>query len=93
MGVYAAIQAIALPEMLSDAVRIAVLLIVVFYLARTLQKIVEFAFYQVVQRRMKEEEGFDPSILEFFERVIDVIIWIVAVLLVLQNVGFNVGAV
>jgi len=93
VGLYAGIQFLSIPEFLEEAVRIVVLVVVVYYLVRTLQQIVEFAFFQVIQARLEEEEGFDPSILKFFERVIDVILWTIGVLIVLQNAGFEVGAV
>ncbi len=93
IGAYVSIQTLTIPEFFADAIRIGVLIIVVYYIIQTLQQIVEFTFSQVVRERMSEEEGFDPAILQFFERVIDVLLWIIGVLIVLQNVGFNVGAV
>ncbi len=62
----------------------------VYYIVKSLQRLVEYGFYGVVQRRLINDKNFDPAILELFEKVIDVLLWVSGALIVLQNFGFNV---
>lgn len=66
------------------------IIVAVYYAVKSVQSLVQYGFYGVVQRRLIADKNFDPAILELFEKVIDILLWVGGVLVVFQNFGFNV---
>lgn len=67
------------------------IIIGVYYAVKSIQSLIQYGFYGVVQRRLVSDKNFDPAILELFEKVIDILLWVGGVLVIFQNFGFNVS--
>ncbi|MDP2641323.1 MAG: mechanosensitive ion channel family protein [Candidatus Yanofskybacteria bacterium] len=68
-------------------------LIVLFYIGvRALTKVLDYLFKKVIRKRLQEETTFDPSVIQLLRQGLKGVIWAVAGLLVLQNLGVNISA-
>jgi len=90
LPLYFAIQFIQLTPGLDKSVSYITLIIVAYYTVKILQAILDYSSEKIVQKGREEKN--DYSIVKLINKVIKMVIWIVAVLIVLQNFGYNVSS-
>jgi len=66
--------------------------VLVYFATRSVAIIIEFWLAERVRRNKLANKDFNPSIFLFARHIIVAVLWIVVILLLLQNVGFNVTA-
>ncbi|MBN2095428.1 MAG: mechanosensitive ion channel family protein [Candidatus Aenigmarchaeota archaeon] len=93
LSLYVAFQFVALPEIADTIFGYLVALVVIYYAVQSVSKVIDYSLQKYVRREMAEDKDFDSSIADLFGRIIKVFIWIIAVLLFLQNRGYEVSAV
>ncbi len=90
VSLYGSVQVLNLSSRLAGWFQTVTMIVVVYYVVYTLEKLVEYSFQRIVQKRILQDRNFDPAILSFFEKLIDVLLYLGGFLVVLQNLGFNV---
>jgi small-conductance mechanosensitive channel len=68
------------------------LAVAVFYVVRLIQGGVSFFIEEFIHKAEKESKNFDPSILQFLGLTLKVVALLLGLLIILQNLGFNVTA-
>jgi len=66
--------------------------VIVYSVVRAVGSIIDYLFERVVKKRLEEGEQLDPSVVQLLGKVLKGVIWVVAILLVAQNLGFNITA-
>lgn len=66
--------------------------VVVYSVVRALSSIIDYFFESAVKKRLQEGERLDPSVVRLLGKALKGVMWIMAILLVAQNLGFNVTA-
>jgi len=89
---YIGIQFIEVGSQITNLYRSLTIIILVYYVIRSLQSLIHYGFCSVVKKRVVTDKYFDPAILNPFETVINIICWTIGLLLILQNLGFNITA-
>lgn len=89
LPLYFSIQFLQLTPGLDKLVSYATLIIIVYYAVKTVQAILDYSAEKIVQKG-KDEEA-DYSIVKLINKVAKMIIWVIAVLIILQNFGYNVS--
>lgn len=69
-----------------------VFVIISWFAIRTAQVMIRFGFARYIERRQQTEEDFDPTIIHFLRQVVSIFVWILAILVVVQNLGYQVSA-
>lgn len=92
LSFYFAIKFIQLPIKIETFISYATLIIVAYYAVKIIQGLMDYGAEKVIQKRKQEDAGVDYSIIGFVNKILKMIIWVVAVLIVLQNFGYNVSA-
>lgn len=64
---------------------------VTYYAVRGGQEIVNFFSQKLIEKRKKEDEKFEPQTINLLSGIVKGILWVVAVILVLQNFGYNIS--
>jgi len=64
-----------------------------YYAIKALAAVSNYGFKRALKVRQAKDERFDPTVLKILNTVVKAILWLVGVLLVLQNLGYNVTAV
>ncbi|MDP2735955.1 MAG: mechanosensitive ion channel family protein [bacterium] len=59
---------------------------------RAVARVADYLFSRVVRQRLKEDAHFDPSVIRLLGKGLNFAIWAVALLLVAQNLGFDITA-
>jgi len=66
--------------------------VIVYSVVRAVGSIIDYLFERVVKKRLEEGDRLDPSVVKLLGKVLKGIVWVVAILLVAQNLGFNITA-
>jgi len=85
-----AIQIISVPDMIMTACCRVVVIIATFYAVKAIQKIVGYGAKQIVKKQMEEDPNSDTAIIMLMSRVLKVLLWVIAVVLILANLGYDV---
>jgi len=92
ISLFIAIQFIKLPDIINRIISYVIVIIVAYYIVKILQKFAEYGLDMVIEKKKKSEENFDSTLLNLSKTIIGVILWAVAIIMVLQNFGYNVTA-
>ncbi len=92
LSLYISIQFIELPEILAKIVYYLFLISVVYYLVKGVQKIIDYFFEKLIKKGEREEEKkFDPSVIQLLNKFSRFALWCLAVIIILQNLGYNIS--
>ena len=91
LSLYIAIQFVTLPNIIGRIISIIILIAVVYYGTKVIQQLVDFSFKKVVAKKEAGEKKFDPAILNLSKKIIKGALWILAIVLILQNLGYNIS--
>jgi small-conductance mechanosensitive channel len=67
---------------------------IIFILAFiVLQKIIDYGFKKLLKKRQQEDQGkFDPHVINLFRKMTRIVLWGIALLIFLQNLGYDITA-
>jgi len=92
-SLYFGLKFINVPDILTNAVYYLLLIIGTYYIITGVQNIIDYGFRKVLERRKQEDESrFDPTTINLFKKISRIILWGVAVLIFLQNLGYDITA-
>ena len=92
VALYVATRLIVLPEIIDSLLYYLLLIGLTYYVIRSIQRIVDFFTDSLVKKREAEEKNADTSMIHLMAKVLDGVLWAVAVLLILQNMGYDISA-
>ncbi len=91
LAMYVALWFLNVPKVAHNILNLIFGIVLTYYFVRGLQEIVNYGANVIIKRR-QEEEGvsFDPSLIKIMSRFIKALLWIIAVLVLLQNLGIEI---
>jgi small-conductance mechanosensitive channel len=92
LSLYAALQFIQIPAFLGTALYFVVLVVVIYYVVLGILNLIDYGAHILVQKRLEEEKEEDTSVIDLLSKILKGVVWVVAVLLVLSNLGYNISA-
>lgn len=92
VGLYLSFKMIALPELVVKVINILFLIIVVYEIVRALQKIIDFIIKQAISNNKgkSKDKKYSESMLRALSMIIKIVLWVIAIVLVLSNLGVDV---
>ena len=87
-----ALQFLNVPEVIDKAVSYAILIVVLYYGVKAFQQIIDFGFQKIIAKRLEEDGGFDASVIRILINALKGSLWLIAGLLLIQNLGYDVTA-
>ena len=91
ISLYIALQFITVPGFLKTALYYAILIFVTYYVVRAFQTIIDYGTGIIIQKRREEEKEADTSVIDLLSRIAKGVLWIIAVILILSNIGYDVS--
>jgi small-conductance mechanosensitive channel len=67
--------------------------IIAFYTVKVLQKLVSYGIEFLTKDKLAEDKNFDDSLLHLTGQAINILLWVIGLLVVMQNFGMNVTAI
>jgi|AntAceMinimDraft_8_1070364.scaffolds.fasta_scaffold03705_4 small-conductance mechanosensitive channel len=94
LSLYLALKFIYLPEILEKVISYIIFAVLVYYIVKAIQKVIDYGLKKILDKTGEngQEKLFDPSNIKLLSKALKVILWLVAVILILQNFGYNVSA-
>ena len=88
ISIFIAVQFVQLSSKVENILNYAAILVVAYYVVRALQKLIEFA----LEKLHKKEKGLDRTLISLINKISSWLLWLVVIIIILQNFGFNVSA-
>jgi small-conductance mechanosensitive channel len=92
LALYLAFQALTLPSVIGRIVSYLLLIVVTYYLIKSIQELIDFIRQRVVTKRKEEDKNFEPHTIKLLADILKVVVWLIALVIVLQNLGYNISA-
>jgi len=87
LSLFFSIRLLNIPNILGQIVYYLLLVAGVYYIVTGLQNIVDYSF-----RKLAKKRGGDPSMIELFRKASRVLLWGLAIIIFLQNLGYDITA-
>lgn len=92
LSTYLALQTVELPAQYESMTSVVMNIAIGWYAVQTVLAFLKFGFNRYVSQRQRYEEDFDPTIIMFMRQIAAILIWVMAALVVMQNLGYQVTA-
>jgi len=89
VSIYVAINFLAVHFLVQQWTYYVFLVVVIYYTIKVLQRFVDFGAKSIIKRR-KDRESKDTEVIKLLSSIIKVSIWLVAIVLLLANLGYDV---
>lgn len=90
LSLYIATELSSVSDPLTRFVSKAAFIVFIYYGIKAISSIVNYGFTKALAMQRRTESEFDPSVLKVVRRIVNVVIWIIAILFILQNIGYDV---
>jgi len=87
-----ALQFIQHPSWVKNIGYWVALFVVVYSAMKALSRVIDYFFAKIIKKRLEEDGTFDLSVIKLLGKGLKGILWAVAILLVVQNLGYDVTA-
>lgn len=91
ISLFVAVQFIELPGFFNSVLRLATLAVVTFYAVLVVQKIISYLTEKYIKKR-ENEKKHDPSVIRVLSKAFSYSLWVIALLLIASNAGYDVTA-
>jgi small-conductance mechanosensitive channel len=92
-ALFFALKFISVPEIISQISYYVLFLVGVYYAVKGFQELIEYGFGKIIKKRKEVNEGeFDPTIIIVLKKISKIALWGVAVVIFLQNLGYDITA-
>ncbi len=92
ISLYFALLPITMPVAVTTVVHYLVIIIVTFYVVKAAQHAIDFGARLVIERRKGEGEAEgDTAVIDLLGKLLKTALWVVAVVLILGNLGYDVS--
>ncbi|MFZ2455097.1 MAG: mechanosensitive ion channel family protein [Candidatus Altiarchaeia archaeon] len=92
VSLYIATRFVQLPRFIDSVIYYLFLIGLTYYVIRAFQEIIDFSSKILIKKRQEEEKDADTSLIQLLCKIMDGVLWGIAVLLILQNLGYDISA-
>jgi small-conductance mechanosensitive channel len=90
-ALYFSLKYLAVSEAVDRWAGIIIIIGVIYYAVRVAQEFVDIGAKRIIKKKMEADET-DTQIVEVLSTVVKFLLWIVAILMLLSNLGFNINS-
>ncbi|MFQ5901109.1 MAG: mechanosensitive ion channel family protein [Thermodesulfobacteriota bacterium] len=93
LALYIALQFIQIPDFIDRLIYYIILVAVTYYVVKGIQILMDYGTQEIILKKQEEEkeEEVDTSIIKVLNRILKGVVWAVAIIVLLQNLGYNVS--
>lgn len=92
LSLFVAMQFLTLPVVVEKGLNYFVLIVATFYLVKSLASAVNYFVEDSVKEKEKKGKDHEVAVLKLTSKVMIIILWIVAAIFLLSNLGFNISS-
>ncbi|MFQ6137326.1 MAG: mechanosensitive ion channel family protein [Candidatus Hydrothermarchaeales archaeon] len=91
LSLYIALQFIQIPNFIETALYYVILVLVTYYVIIGIQDLIDYGTHKIILKRREEEKEVDTSVIDLLSKILKGVLWGVAVIFILSNLGYNVS--
>ncbi len=91
VSLYAALKFLEVSALMDKWANAVILIGVIYYAVRVIQEFVDIGANKIIKKKIEADET-DTQIVEVLSTVIKFLLWVVAVLMLLSNLGYNINS-
>lgn len=95
ISVYIAFHFIVIPDSLRTFMLYLIIVLGTYYAIKGVQTLIDYSTHKMIVKKQEEdrdeEGGTDTSVIDLLGRLLKIFLWIMAVILILSNLGYNVS--
>jgi len=91
ISAYIAFQFIVLPDSIRTALYYLIIVFATYYAVKGVQNLIDYGAHKIIIKKQEEEKDADTSVIDLLSRLLKGFLWIVAIILILSNLGYNVS--
>lgn len=88
LSLYVSLKFLNIPAILANIVYYVILIVGIYYIVKGLQIIIDYGFKRIAEKRQETS----PGVIELLRRISKIILWGLAVIIFLQNLGYDITA-
>jgi len=93
IALWVAFKFIVISDKLNQIYNYFVIIVIVYYATRIIQELINYFTTDISNKRKEEGRATDAGIIKLINNILKVILWVVAILIVLENFGFNIKTI
>ncbi|MAG16299.1 mechanosensitive ion channel protein MscS [Candidatus Woesearchaeota archaeon] len=90
ISVYIALQFLVLPGIVQKIFNYALLIGVMYYIVKAITAVFDYGTAKIIRKREESEKEHEAHVIKTLASIVKGVVWAVAILMVLSNLGFNV---
>ncbi|MBU2542073.1 mechanosensitive ion channel family protein [Patescibacteria group bacterium] len=90
VSVFVAIKYLSLPDLVGKAVYVLLVIGVVYEVVRAFEKVLDYLLYRQIQKNENGNTEQSKSMMRILKLIAQVVLWIIAFLMILSNLGINI---
>lgn len=92
LSLYLAFQIIQAPLLVKRIIYYLLIISITYYVIKVIQSFIDFSAQKVILKRKAQDEKFEPSIIKLLAKTLKIILWLIAIIIILQNLGYKISA-
>ena len=92
VSLYIAIRFLNCSELFFKVINYLFFFIIAYYIVKAIESVIDYGAEKLVERRKKQEKELSESVVSLLKKILKAVIWVLAVIIVLQNLGYNITA-
>lgn len=80
-------------ELLSKILKYILIVVVTIYITKVVVKVINYTSHKIVKREEKLSSGKDPAVIEIYAKLLSILAWLVALIILLLIFDVNLGAI
>jgi len=90
LSFYIAVRFLNGSELFFRIINYLFFLIIIYYIVKAIESVIDYGAEKLVEKRKKQEKELSQSVVSLLTKIIKAVIWMLAVIIVLQNLGYNI---
>ncbi len=90
LSLYVSLQFIVVPSIINLVLFYLMTIIFIYYAVKGLQHFIDYGTQTIIEKRTQENKDEDTSMIDLLGKILKIVLWIMAVLLILSNLGYDI---
>ena len=91
LSLYLCLWFIKVPDILSQTIHYLLLFVLTYYAAKGIQHTISYVVHKIISEQDEAEIEKDTAVIDLIGKIAKVIVWIVAVLFIISNLGYDIS--
>ncbi len=92
LSLHIALQFMEVPVFIGSMLYYVLFIVAIYYIVKAVHDLFDFSVHMLIKQRKTKKGDVDSSVLHLLNKILKIVLWFVAFILILSNLGFDVSA-